>query len=482
MITITQQPSAYNLAVQPNIWTIGGLTTEDGYFITVKDYLTATPIATIKQPANPAGVAHFDVSRILQSYMFTSFYETTPAVAPTPGEVYNYYISFGTYTNNILDEVASSATKVVLNGYDSWRNLNWNDTPFNPSPDHVACLVGSQFNAEYPTEYSFLTNFPADTYKLRNSAYHTLGFFNRIANWDSFDDWELNVQPAYVRIKFYDPNSYLIQTIIYSISEDNGLGPKATFASPGPIAGGGEFYTNPQIVGQVGAGPQNLKDAGYWPHGAAAIWNLVVQTWGNYAVIWNLATAEAIVANYTVEIVSMNQCYWDAEGAPADDAAVTLEPYLGDVIYSFNFEIDDPCSAFEPITVSFLNQYGVKDYYTFDRRNTYNVNTNRQEYYKTNSTWSEAVYSINQHDGGAQTFSSKIQSNVTLSTDWMSDEVSQWLEELYTSPSVQLYIDGNWEPCVITSNNYEQKTYSRNRMFQHILTVKYANNKQVQRG
>ena len=481
-ISITQEPSDYNLVVQPNVWTIGGLTTEDGYYIEVKDYLTAAPIATIKQPANPAGVAHFDVSRILQAQLHTSFYETTTKVAPTPGEVYNYYIYYGTYTNNITSFVGGSGTKVVLNGYDNWRNLNWNDTPFNPSPDHVAC-PDAGFNAEYPSEYSFLTNFPADAYKLRSSSYHTLGFFNRIANWDSYDDWELNVQPAYARIKFFDKDANLIQTVIYSISEDNGLGPKLAFDSTGPIAGGGEFYTNPQIVGQIGAGPQNLKDAGYWPQEAFATWNTIIQTWGNYAVIWNEPVlTTAVIDNYTVEILSLNQCYFDVEGAPIDNAATTLEPYLGDVIYTFNFQVADPCSQFEPITVSFLNQYGVKDYYTFDRRNTYNVNSKRQEYYKSNNTWSEANFAINPYDGGATTFSSQIQTNITLSTDWMNDDVSQWLEELYTSPSVQLYINGSWEPCVITSNNYEQKTYSRNRMFQHILTVKYANNKQVQRG
>ena len=482
MITISQQPSAYNLVVQPNVWTIAGLTTEDGYYIEVKDYLSATVIATIKQPANPAGVAHFDVSRILQAQMYSSFYETTPKVAPTPGETYNYYIYYGTYTDNITSYVGGSNTKVVLNGYDNWKNLNWNDTPFNPSPDHIAC-VGTGFNAEYPTEYSFLTNYPAPTYPIRSSTYHTLGFFNRLANWDSFDDWELNVQPAYVRIKFYTPDNALIQTAIYSISEDNGLGPKLTFASTGPIAGGGEFYTNEQIVGQLGAGPQNLKDAGYWPQSSFSTWNTISQQWGNYNVIWNdPALMAALVGRYEVEILSIDQCYFDANGAPEGSGALELEPYLGDVIYSFEFQVADPCSAFEPITVSFLNQYGVRDYFTFDKRNTYNVGTKRQEYYKSNKSWSSATYEINQHTGGSTTFSSAIQTDVTLSTDWMDDNVSVWLEELYTSPSVQLYIDGAWEPCVITSRGYEQKTYSRNKMFQHTLNVKYANNKRVQQG
>ena len=45
-----------------------------------------------------------------------------------------------------------------------------------------------------------------------------------------------------------------------------------------------------------------------------------------------------------------------------------------------------------------------------------------------------------------------------------------------------IYVDGQWEPAVITTQTYEEKTYARQQLFQHEITVKYANNQKIQRG
>jgi hypothetical protein len=155
---------------------------------------------------------------------------------------------------------------------------------------------------------------------------------------------------------------------------------------------------------------------------------------------------------------------------------------MGDLMYSATFDIVDACTPFDPITVSFLNQYGVKDYYTFDRRNTRTTDTDRNNYNKTLGSWSDATFSIDQTGRGKTVFSSFATTRMQLQTNWMDDDTSKWLEELFVSPSVMIYVDGQWEPCVITSKQYNQKTYSRDRMFQYDIEVEFANNKKIQRG
>ena len=474
-ITIAQQPNRFNLASQYNVWTLSGLTTEDGYLFVVRD-ADNNPISTVRQPANPAGVAHFNVSRILQSLLSSSFYETTLRLADTPGAAAAYSIAYGTYTGAEQTIEGAMPQQYVYNGYNSWRILNWNDAPYNPVPQAVLCDTG-ETNVAYAEPFSFLTNWPEASYEVRSNTWHTLGFLNRIKPFDDGTPWVLNEQPAYVRIRFYDAVDSLIQTVIYSITAQNGLGPRADYDS----ATIGQ-YTNDNLVGVVGVGPQNLKEANFWPTSVGLNWNQITQTWGNYSVLWNASTAAATVARYEVDIMSIDYCYVVDNGLPSSDNASELENYLGDVIYNYKFNIGDTCTRFEPITVSFLNQFGVKDYFTFDRRNTKRVTTEREDYYKTNPAWSGATFAIDQHTGGRTTFSSQIESIMTLSTNWMNDDVSKWLEELYTSPSVQIYYDGEWEPVTIIGNNYEEKTYARNSLFQHILEVKFANNKIVQRG
>jgi hypothetical protein len=486
-ITLQAAPQDYNLVVGSNVYTLGSISAnEDAYVLQIEQYFettgTSTSIATIQQPANPAGVAHFDVSKILQSYMDIAFVEKTQDVAETAGETLTYRVRWGSVTDDVITFNGTSAIKRIFNGYVDWRQLNWTgyNAFFHTTAATVPCLCEvppCEINTQFVARANYLHNYPNSSIPVRSSVYHTLSFANRLANYDNGSQYGNNEQPWAVQIKMYDIGDNLIQTTIYVISEQKGLGPRSTFSDTS-IGN----YKDSEWIGTLGAGPQNLKDAGYWPQSSAAIWNQVSQVWGNYSQIWNLASSTAIVDHYTVDIMSVNMCYWGENGAPANDNATTLEPYLGSVLYRQEFQLSDPCTGYDPVTVSFVNQYGVKDYFTFDRRNTYNQNIRRNNYTQVLGSWSDATYTIDPHGRGQRTFSTQIQTNMTMSSYWMGDEESAWLEELFTSPHIQVYYNGVWEPAVITSNTYEQKTNVRNGLFQHTLNVQFANNKKVQRG
>lgn len=488
-ITVSQQPTRYNLVVSPNIWTLDSISSaEDGYILQVQAYQeltsTYTTLATIQQPANPTGVAHFDVSKILQSQLDISFVEETQDAIKTSGETVAYRVRWGSTTNDVITFDGTSNIYYAFNGYLDWSEMDWPDAnkfiPYalpDPCPSEFPppFVINSIYSIKPYSRY--LHNYPESSIPLRSSSYHTLSFFNRIGNYDDGTLWANNEQPWAVRIKFYDLANNLIQTAIYVLSNETGLGPRPTFDSVVIPA-----YETDEWIGTIGAGPQNLKDAGYWPQSSTTIWNLVTQTWGNYSVIWNLSNPSALVDHYDVDIFSFDMCEYSLNGPPANNNATTLEPYLSSIIYSQTFQIDDPCSKFENVPVSFVNQYGVKDYFSFDRRNTFSQSIRRNNYDQVLGSWSEQTYSIDQHGRGRRTFSTEIQTNMILSSNWMSDNESKWLEELFTSPHIQVYYDGAWQPAVITSNTYQQKTDARDGLFQHTLKIQFANNKRVQRG
>lgn len=484
-ITIPQRPSQYNLVVSPNVWVLAGLNeqTEDSYVLLVEAFNEVTSayttLATIQQPANPAGVGIFDIQKILQAQMEISWVEDIEKLTTTDGATLSYRVQFGSITDNAITYDGASGITHVFNGYEDWRVLNWpTQATYLPTPVSYTCEGLNQYiNGIYTKEYDYLHNYPG-AIPVRSSVYHTLSFFNRIGGYNNGTDWGNSEQPYAVRIKYYDVSDNLITTFIYEIAETTGLGPRIQFDSlPQSTA-----YTDDQWIGTVGAGPQNLKDAGYWPQSAAAVWNTITRVWGNVQQIWNTATTTATVDRYTIEIMSVDMCYWDANGAPANNNASTLEPYLESVIYSQEFQVGDPCTGYDPITVSFVNQYGVKDYYTFDRNNKYGQTIKRNDYDQVLGSWSDSRFKIDQHGRGRTTFSTEIQTKMSMSSYWMEDPEAKWLEELFTSPHVQVYYDDVWHPAVITSNKYQQKTNARNGLFQYTLDVQFANTKKVQRG
>ena len=445
MATIAQQPNQNNSAYVPNVWVLDGIGSAERYVLTVR--IGGSDVATFKQPANPAGVGIFDISKVLQSYMAPYFVEQTQYAADTQDAHLTYQISYGTETGTTVSYDGFSPEKYVINAYDNWRVLNSDLSDFIPEPGPQLCETNSNINARYSRQYNFLTNYP-ETYKVRPDEYKTLSFYNRIANFNDGTMWGPNAAPFFVLFTYYNNGTQVAQGV-YTLSSFKGSSVRTDCTDMSVT------FTDDNVIATIGVGPQNQADAG------------ISGTWDSYKV----------------EIYSYNYCMTTTIQDCNDIGEILTDGYLGDVIYSANFEITDECSKFDPITVSFMNQYGVKDYYTFDRRNTRQVNTTRNNYDKSLGSWSSSSFSIDQTGRGRTTFSSEVQTEMTLQTNWLTDAVSEWMQELYTSPSVMIYVDGQWEPVTIETMTYEEKTEARNNiLYQHEISVRYANNKKVQRG
>lgn len=440
---LQQQPEEWNVAYTPLVYVISGLGSADKYIIYVE--VNGSVVATLRQPENPAGVGIFDVSTIVKSYLQPNFVEETGKVAPSNGEVCTFRVKYGLETAGVPVFTGFSALRYAINGYDNWRVLNWDETPFRSGV--------TEFECESPgydglvDQKRFLTNYPND-YTIRHGEYHTLSFFNELQNYTLALG---NTQPYFVDIKHYNAAGSIVATYNYAISDVTGLGPRTDCNDIGPYG-----YSINQTIGHLGAGTANLAAEGLL-HPASV--------------------------RYTITLYSMNLCYYGLNGPISDcDDTGELVEFYGQVMYQATFNIEDACTAFEPIRVSFLNQYGMRDYYTFDRRNTYMVTTNRGNYKQVNGSWSSASFEIDPIGRGTRTFNSEITEQMDLSTNWMDDATSKWMQELFTSPHVLIYKDGQWEPCVIVSKTYDERTKARQKMYRYDLTVEYSNSKTVQRG
>jgi len=459
MATLTSQPNDWNLAYAPNIYTLGTLGLADRYVLRV--VIDGAIVATFKQPSNPSGVAHFDVSKVLQSYLESSYVESTTELAVTPNAVISYQVYYGSETNGVYLQDGASAIKHTLNGYTDWRVKNWDYVDYIPDPTDLDCLCEvppCYTDATYSRTYEFLTNWPTTNasgikkYKVRSDEYKTLSFFNRILGWNDGTMWGPNESPFFVKYTYFNAAGGTLGTEIKAISTSTGL----------PVRSDCQDYTththtDAELIGTIAVGPQNIKDGSFY---------------------WAPTTA-----SYTVELYSINACYLTDNGPIGDcDDIGELVDYLGYPIYQSEFIIDDYCQKFEPITISFMNAFGCADYYTFSKRNTYNTAVTRNNYKQQLGSWNESTWSIDPTGRGRRTFATMATTQMTLTSDWMTDTESAWLEELFTSPSAKIYINGAWEPVVILSTEYQQMTSARNGMFQHEITVQFANDKNIQRG
>ena len=444
MASLTQYPLVFNSAYVPNVFVVDGIGAADRYVLQVRTEGNVV-LSTFKQPANAAGVGIFDVQRVLQSYLNSeTFVEETPKVTSTPGALFRYRVFYGTETGTVQTLNNQGIVYNVIDAYDNWRVINSDLSGFIPAPTATSCDLNPNITATYAETYDFLTNYPG-TIPMALPDWRTLSFFNMIDA--PANNWQWNEAPFWVRITTTLAGASR-NDVVYAISDVNGLDIRLDCLDNTVT-----YPSSAERIGTVGIGPINIAP-------------LLTLTYDEYQI----------------RIYGYDGCN-DTPILDCDDYADIIDNYLGDLIYQQSFTVTaDTCQRFEPIQLSFVNQYGVKDYFTFDKRNTRQTVTERNTFTETLGTWNAATFEINQHGRGIRTFSSNAKTSMTLSSDWMSDNVSEWLQELYQSPSVNIYVDGQWEPCNLLSNTYIQKTYARNFLFQHEVQVEFANNQKIQRG
>lgn len=146
----------------------------------------------------------------------------------------------------------------------------------------------------------------------------------------------------------------------------------------------------------------------------------------------------------------------------------------------FTFEIDRECSRHDMFRLHFLNRWGRFDSFTFKGQHKQTTNFKRSEYQRftgytdlTGLTWENTSYAR-----GNVVFDTEETEVYNISTGWISEEESQWLQELAGSPAVYWQIDpADPKKTIavrITENSYEVKKYANKKLFSLNLTMELA--------
>ena len=136
---------------------------------------------------------------------------------------------------------------------------------------------------------------------------------------------------------------------------------------------------------------------------------------------------------------------------------------------------DDNCWGFDPIRFTWMNNLGGRDWFTFMKRNTQVQNASRTTMFRVPGYWSAAnftVQQVNPSRWGTTVFNVDLQNTWTASTDWITEEQSEWLRSMFASPSVFAYLPGRTEPnaITITDASYSVETFARQKLFQYFVS------------
>lgn len=137
------------------------------------------------------------------------------------------------------------------------------------------------------------------------------------------------------------------------------------------------------------------------------------------------------------------------------------------------YNISDVCTKTEAQRIFFLNKMGGYDGFTFKNKTKINADIKRSEYKKQQGTWSSSTaFAYSKSDRAVTQYDTNIKDTITLVSDWITEDESVWLEELFTSPDVYLDRNGTAIPINITASSYETKQTAIGKLFN--ITIEYT--------
>tara|TARA_R110000823_G_C15947416_1_gene501181 strand:- start:3941 stop:5422 length:1482 start_codon:yes stop_codon:yes gene_type:complete len=433
-----------------------------------------TEIGTFKTTPNNAGTGIFDFSNVIKDFVvadhnagINSTYKLAQlSEAKIPIHIVDkwssntnsvrwFFVQFATEFLNsagvteTVDIVNSDSFK-IFNGYLKFTDVLVYGTG-SPLEENSFGYNLTNFNLNSSSK-KFLTNAPLVQYaNIEDYGTSSILMIKSISNsgsgiagaFTSPDDGVQNIE-----FNFYDKNDALIETEFIIISSEATGG--ATYADRG-LAENKLFFT--------GVFPANLRN-------------------------WSTKFNDNIddISYYTYHINRLTENPDPASSFPINEKI------------SDDYRININCpnlKGYKSIRLTWLNQWGTWDYYTFTMKSSKTIKTNGSTYNELSGTWNEQYYRINSFKGGKKTFKVNSTEMITMNTDFVNELESEWFEELMNSPEVYI-LDGfqidssnsvlnNYViPVRLKNSSYTTKTVANDKLMQYNFEVEKSNTLRTQ--
>jgi len=150
-------------------------------------------------------------------------------------------------------------------------------------------------------------------------------------------------------------------------------------------------------------------------------------------------------------------------------------------LYKININCPNT-KGYQPIRLTWLNQWGTWDYYTFTMKSTKMISTKGSTYQQLEGSWNSSFYKLDSFRGGKKSFRVNATEKITMNTDFVNESDSEWFEELINSPEVYILegfktdpansaLNKYVTPVRLNTSSYTKKTIANDRLMQYTFEV-----------
>lgn len=431
------------------------------YIFDVYEQGTANKIAEYRVlPTYGTGYGEVDLSKLLGSKVSFDFLPTNYSEADTPNTRYNYDVKIGeeyivtySYTASLVNNsgnvkitptaahtfqvgdqvVVDAGTNTLITGL-------WTVIAVTGTTDFTISALWS--NVTDATENGTVTY--ADKRKTVTRDIE-----------DELNKWVFNGARPWALFNQYDLNQYLLD-------DDRAL-----------------FLTSCPTSGITITPTQNIWFNGF----NNSVTGRVVFTNSNGDVLkydvtnTELTTQFMVAGNMALDVLSGSlplikddttyyEFYFIDASAPTDSETYT-------------FTIDQRC-VINDFHLTFLDRMGSWGSFAFQLRYTENGSVTKQAFNKDVQGFvSGTEWTYDNTEAGLTTYSSTVEKTYTLNTNWMSEEMAVYFQELISSPSVYFWNGTEYLACQVMDSTFEVEKKRNKNLFKKTVTIKLANQDKV---
>jgi len=137
---------------------------------------------------------------------------------------------------------------------------------------------------------------------------------------------------------------------------------------------------------------------------------------------------------------------------------------------------------YKPIRLCWLNQWGVWDYFTFNKKSVRTISTQGSTYTQLAGTWNTETYKVHGYKGGKKSFRVNATERIRINTDYISEDFNTMLEEMINSPEVYMLdtyqsditnsvLNNYVTPVRLVTSSFTEKTVANDKLIQYTFEI-----------
>lgn len=141
----------------------------------------------------------------------------------------------------------------------------------------------------------------------------------------------------------------------------------------------------------------------------------------------------------------------------------------------YTVNIDQRCRINE-YDVYFLDRMGSFCSFAFSLRSYENGTVTRQTFNKVNQGYATgSKWNYASDEFGQTTYDVQLEKTFELNSDWMTEEMAAYFEQLITSPTTYVRMGNDYISCQVTDSTFEVNKQRNKNLFRKTITIKFAN-------